>query len=111
VALVAKGGIRQEDETPRFLHRRSEHGYTSDPTRAMRLEPEAVGVADQERQTKEAHERDGRRQADAWKVASDAIKAALEPLRGVRLDRGVVSSIRAINRTREQLDQKLHVSR
>jgi len=32
------------DDTPRLLHRRSPHGYTRNPERALRGEPEAVNT-------------------------------------------------------------------
>lgn len=47
---------RTREDEPRLLHRRSQNGYTSTPSMAMSMEPEAVDRDTQERLTQRAAE-------------------------------------------------------
>jgi hypothetical protein len=55
---MTKDKPKPRQAPPRFLHRKSERGYSSEPSEAMPREPEAIDQETQERFTKEAQNRD-----------------------------------------------------
>jgi hypothetical protein len=70
---------RMRVEPPRLLHRRSQNGYTTTPSMAMSMEPEAVDVDTQHRITKTARDHHTIRNAQA--LAEMEVKSAARALR------------------------------
>jgi hypothetical protein len=70
---------RHRIEAPRLLHRRSQNGYTTTPSMAMSMEPEAVDVDTQHRITKTARDHHAVRNAQA--LAEMEVKSAARALR------------------------------
>ena len=93
-------------DTPRLLHRHSEHGYTDRPEQALNGEPEAVTAAEQRRLTADAKQRATDRERDAWHRFQSIVVPELATL-NLALDRGHASDLRALARQLERIDRKL----
>jgi hypothetical protein len=102
-ATVAAG------DQPRFLSRRSERLYTSDPAKAMRSEPEAISAQAQREITADSHRREREVLLSSWAQTSDRVRGALDhfeqvvDVERVRLR----SPLRALRRQVDQLDQRI----
>lgn len=70
---------RTREDEPRLLHRRSQNGYTSTPSMAMSMEPEAVDEDTQDRITKRSREAEQVRRAA--ELAERDIKTLARTLR------------------------------
>lgn len=90
-------------DEPRLLHSRSELGYTSQPMEALEDEPEAVPVEYQRRLSDDALAASRDRQLDAVRELLDVLSPALDAIAALRLDRDLRSTLRAMQRQRDQL--------
>jgi hypothetical protein len=90
----------------RFLHRRSELGYTDRPDLALPFEPEAVSSSEQRRLTAEARARATEREREAWHRFRQIVIPELVELNRA-LDRGLASDLRVLARQLERIEQKL----
>jgi hypothetical protein len=95
-------------DAPRLLHRRSEHGYTSDPTRALGDAGEAVPVEAQAELTARVHRSERQAQLDEWARRKAAIQREIDWLTSQRFRRDVRSDLRALQRQVDRLDARLH---
>ena len=91
----------------RLLHKRSAHGYTSNPARALFAEPEAVGSEIQRAITAEVHQSAHDRQVEQWRERQAAIARELEWLKSQRFRRDVRSAVRGLERQLAQLDHRI----
>lgn len=94
-------------DPPRLLHRRSEHGYTSDPTRALGDAGEAVPVEAQAELTARAHRSERQAQLEEWEQRRQAIQRQIDWLYSQRFQRDVRSQLRALQRQVDKLDARL----
>ena len=83
---------------PRLLAARSEHGYTTDPARALPGEPEAIPTADLAHYTRQARERD---QARATNTTTQ-LRQQLDTITETANRQGI-----NINRDRFVIEQRL----
>jgi hypothetical protein len=72
---------KQVEEKPRLLHKRSHHGYTSDPMMALHGEPEAVSKAYQAQLAREARMRRAIDRQLAWRQEKEKILDSLATIR------------------------------
>jgi hypothetical protein len=94
-------------DPPRLLHRRSHHGYTSDPATAMFDEPEAVSEEDQEWITSRVRRVARETQLARWRTAREQIDESIAMLYAQRLERPVEREVRSLRRQLERLDRLL----
>jgi hypothetical protein len=94
-------------DLPRLLHRRSEHGYTDDLSRALYAEPEAVPRDVQDAMTAAAHRAEHEAIVAGWQVRRVAIEREINWLYSQRLHRDVSSSLRALRRQLDRLDARI----
>ena len=94
-------------DAPRLLHRRSEHAYTSDPTRALTDAGEAVPLETQAELTARAHRSQRQTQLDEWGQRRQAIQRELNWLISQRFQSDVRSQLRALQRQVDRLDARL----
>lgn len=94
-------------DAPRLLHRRSEHGYTSDPTRALTDAGEAVPVDVQDALTARVRRSERQAQLDEWETRKAAIQREIDWLQSQRFRRDVRSQLRALQRQVDKLDARL----
>jgi hypothetical protein len=93
-------------DSPRLLRRRSEYGgYTTDPSRALFDEPEAVGAEVQELLTDRARRVELDSQREEWREHRDEIERRLGWLQSQRFRRDVSSQVRALRRQLDRLDE------
>ena len=91
----------------RLLHRRSEHGYTSDPSRGLTGAGEAVPPEFQEVVTARAHRAERDAQLDEWRERRARIQREIDWLISQRFRRDVRSDLRALQRQLDRLDRRL----
>jgi hypothetical protein len=91
-------------DSPRFLHTRSEHGYTEDPSRAMRNEPEAISERAAHDLAMKAAAQDAERQRAEWAARRSVIARELSWLHSQRFRKDVRSQTRALERQLQRLD-------
>jgi hypothetical protein len=98
-----------DDDKPRLLAARSEHGYTDRVGEALRDEPEAVPADEQRRQTQEAHRRDRLRLRREWANVHQAIDPPLRRFAEVtaRSDPHLHRELGHVNRAIRRLDREL----
>ena len=94
-------------DAPRLLHRRSEHGYTADPSRALLGAGEAVPVEAQHELTARVHRAARQAQLDEWERRKAAIQREIDWLYSQRFQRDVRSQLRALQRQVDRLDRHL----
>jgi hypothetical protein len=94
-------------DTPRLLHRCSQYGYTSDPSRALFAEPEAISAEAQAALALATSRRERDAQLAEWNQRKAAIERELAWLHSQRFHRDVRSSVRALQRQVDQLDRKI----
>ena len=92
-------------DAPRLLHRDSAHGYTSNPSHALRGEPEAVPEGDQDRLTLAAAANERRARVEEWQRRRETIQREINWLYSQRLRRNVRSQLRALQRQLDRLDR------
>lgn len=102
------------DDAVRLLARNSaaEHatlgiGYTSDPSRALRAEPEAVTADVQRALTARAGRTARERQLEEWNARRAELQRTLDWLHSQRFVRDVRSTIRALERQLARLDRRI----
>ena len=94
-------------DNPRLLHKNSQHAYTTDPTRAMRGEPEAISEqAAAELEHKAALERAQRDRAE-WQRCRSTIVRQLDWLYSRREAFDTNSQRRALQRQLERIDKQI----
>jgi hypothetical protein len=111
VALYALVVARNGDDA-RFMHRHSEHGYTSSLHEAMRDEPEAVSESEQRRLTRQAERRADDRKLAAWREARTSIMGALDTFTeqaSVSRDHALVGVVRGIRHRVHAIDKRIGV--
>ena len=94
-------------DTPRLLHRRSEHAYTSDPTRALTDAGEAVPEDAQLAITARSHRSARQTQLTEWADSKTALERQVNWLEAQRFHRDIRSEVRALQRQIDRLDQRL----
>ena len=94
-------------DIPRLLHKRSHHGYTTDPAKAMFGEPEAVSADAQRAITAQAHDHAHQLQVAKWIEARADIQRRLDWVWSQRFRRDVQSQVRALERQLQRLDQRI----
>jgi hypothetical protein len=99
-------------DTPRLLARNStrEHptlgvGYTDEPGRAVRDEPEAISVADQLALAARARQTERERQLDEWTTRRAAIQREIDWLHSQRFQSDVSNATRVLRRQLARLDK------
>jgi hypothetical protein len=88
-------------DKPRLLASRSEHAYTSSANESLREEPEAISSEEQRQMTAAVHRAEAARLRREWELTEKSIDSSLDHFvydAGVRPDRRIVSSVRAIRR-------------
>jgi hypothetical protein len=94
-------------DPPRLLHRHSAHGYTDDPARAMFGEPEAVPADVQAQITAAARRSEHDAMVAGWLERRAAIEREIDWLYSQRLRRDVSSSLRALHRQLDRIEQRI----
>lgn len=94
-------------DQPRLLHRKSQFGYTDDPSKAVFAEPEAVSREDQELLTTRAHRAAQQAQVAEWMVHRAEIERRIAWLYSQRFQRDVSAQLRQLTKQLERLDQKI----
>lgn len=92
---------------PRLLHKRSQHGYTSLPSRALFKEPEAISVHAQQALAAAAARTAREQQLAEWEQARQEIARRLDWLFSQRLQRDVRQQLRSTRYQLDQLDAKM----
>lgn len=95
-------------DDPRFLARRSELGYTSRASLAVVGEPEAVSADEQRELTAQRRRAAHEAQVAEWQEHRASLQRSIDWLHSQRFRRDVRSSLRALERQVEQLDDKIH---
>jgi len=80
-------------------------GYTDEPDRAMRDEPEAVSVSDQLALAARAHRTARERQLEEWQLRRDTIQREIDWLYSQRFQADVNKSLRVLRRQLSRLDK------
>jgi hypothetical protein len=94
------------DDRPRLLHQRSELGYTSSSSEALRAEPEAVPEDYQERLSVEAERRRQAKRREAWERARSTILGGVDSFSGeAENDRALANQLRVIPRAVARIDE------
>ncbi len=91
----------------RLLARRSEAGYTSDPTRALRDAGEAVPLDTQLELTARSHRTARQTQIEEWARRKAAMQREIDWLQSQRFVRDVRSPVRALQRQLDSVDKRL----
>lgn len=91
---------------PRLLHARSQYGYTTRPSEALSMEPEAVTPDEQRQITRAAQLTAEEREQALLRESRGRIEAELTFLASQRLDRRTQSHVRAMQRQLAQLGGK-----
>jgi hypothetical protein len=94
-------------DAPRLLHVRSQFGYTSDPTRALFAEPEAISIAAQSDLARSAAVRARETQLREWGEHRDEIERRIDWLYSQRLRRDVRQQLRSLRYQLDRLDEKV----
>lgn len=87
----------------------AEHGYTSDASRALFAEPEAVDREEQRRITAAAARSAREADRDEWFRRREAIERELDWLFSRRFQRDVTVQVRALRRQLDRVDRRLQV--
>lgn len=80
-------------------------GYTDEPDRAMRDEPEAVSVSDQLVLAARAHRSARERQLEEWTTRRASIQREIDWLHSQRFQSDVSKSLRVLRRQLSRLDK------
>jgi len=80
-------------------------GYTDEPGRALRDEPEAVSVEDQRLLTARAHRTARQQQLDEWTTRRASIQREVDWLYSQRFQQDVSKSLRVLRRQLSRLDK------
>ena len=97
-------------DPPRLLHRRSQYGYTNDPSRALYREPEAVGRDDQAMITASSHRAAAEALVDEWVKCRDRVLGAVDHFASAgRPPHSMRSDLRTITRVVERVDRDLGI--
>ena len=95
-------------DAPRFLHRTSQYGYTTDPSRSLRAEPEAVPEDYQQLLTDHAHHAERDQLAHEWSKCRDRVISSVAHFEEVtRPPTQLRSTLRVLMRTVERIDREL----
>jgi hypothetical protein len=101
-------------DAPRLLARNStrEHatlgvGYTDEPARAMRGEPEAVSVDEQALLVARSHRNAEQEQQREWEERRAAIQREIDWLHSQRFRNDVSKQLRALRRQLARLDRQI----
>lgn len=93
-------------DEPRLLAARSELGYVTHTHQALPDEPEAVSADEQRRITRDAQLDERERQRAAVHDALDVVRPALAELCRTKLDKRLLSCVRAMQRQCDQLHER-----
>ena len=94
-------------DSTRLLHRRSEHGYTDHPGRALPQEPEAVSREVQRSITAQAQDQAHQLRVAQWVEHRMEIQRRIDWVYSQRLRRDVRSQLRALERQLDRLDKRI----
>jgi hypothetical protein len=95
---------------PRLLASRSEQGYTSSANESLREEPEAISSEEQRQLTAAVHRAERERLRREWQHTEQQIGDELDHFvydAGVRPDRRIVSSVRAVRRAARAVGRRV----
>ena len=97
-------------DPPRLLHRHSAHGYTSDPSRALFAEPEAISASAQRDLTASSHRARAEALVDEWVKCRDRVLGAVDHFASAgRPPERMRSDLRVIARVVERVDRDLGI--
>ena len=94
-------------DAPRFLHRRSQFGYTDNPQLGLHSEPEAVDATTQDVLTSRAHRAETERQRAQWREHRAEIERRLHWLHSQRFRRDVTTQVAAVQRQLDRIDARI----
>lgn len=84
----------------------ADHGYTADPRRAVRDEPEAVDQATQDRYARHAREKERTTTQDVWRESRADLTRALDRLKAMAPGHRITREIREIEQRIRRLDDR-----
>lgn len=84
----------------------ADHGYTADPRRAVRDEPEAVDQATQDRYARHAREKERTTSQDVWRESRADLTRALDRLKAMAPGHRITREIREIEQRIRRLDDR-----
>jgi hypothetical protein len=99
---------RPSREHLRLLHERSEHGYTDQPYRAMRDEPEAVTEEEQRQLTMDAHLLARELIRQEWMMARGSIQDGIDFLASRPYAKLIGDDLRQLRRDLERTQRTLY---
>ena len=94
-------------DAPRFLHRHSQFGYTTDPSRALHHEPEAISVQAQHELALAAQRRAHDARLEQWREHRAEIERRIGWLYSQRLRRDVRQQLRSLRYQLDRLDEQI----
>jgi hypothetical protein len=94
-------------DSPRLLHRRSQHGYTDRLDLALSHEPEAISADDQAFLTARAHRAERQVQLREWEERRAAIAREIDWLHSQRFERDVSKTLRVLRRQLDRVDKQI----
>lgn len=100
------GGARYDPKDEGKPDTPGDHGYTTNPARAMRDEPEAVPADTQERMARDARAKERVTRSQAWAEARTVLVDQLERLKAAGPGRHAAREIRAIEARIRRLDDR-----
>jgi hypothetical protein len=100
--------VATEGDRPRRLAQRSELAYTTRADEALRDEPGAITEDEQRAIARRAHDRARQQRIREWRIAHEAISAAVGSFQSAVPVRGPArASLRALLRCRDRLDREV----
>jgi hypothetical protein len=94
-------------EPPRFLHKRSHHGYTDRLDLAMHQEPEAVPRDDQVLITARVHRTERQVQIAEWEERRVRVLREIDWLYSQRFQQDVSKPLRVLRRQLDRIDRAI----
>jgi hypothetical protein len=94
-------------EPPRFLHKRSHHGYTDRLDLAMHAEPEAVPREDQALITARVHRTEREAQVLHWSERRARVEREIDWLYSQRFQRDISKPLRTLRRQLDRIDKQI----
>lgn len=101
------GHTARVSDSPRLLHRRSQHGYTDRLDLALPHEPEAISAADQAFLTARAQRAQHQVQLQEWEARRAAIAREIDWLYSQRFARDVSKTLRTLRRQLDRVDKQI----
>ena len=96
-----------QDDSPRLLHKRLEHGYTSVPALSAHGEPEAVDEAEQSYQTAYSHMRQRSMIMEEWLAERSRMLGSVQRLQERPWSRLIREDLKAIRAALDRIQRSL----